>query len=169
MNSAIHSLHINHLDFYLKKNILPSNFEKILWSNKFLKVSPCRNYFLWKSRWHLLLMRPWALILTLQPSHSYTLANCRPIHLISIEFQNIENNHGSLPKKRFLLVQLLWILQSMWLLWLRFFLQTISIVRYKILRLDVEKHHFILIIGPHVNKYMFEAQNSPKRPWNFRG
>jgi hypothetical protein len=29
----------------LKKNILPSNFEKILWSNKFLKVPPCRNYF----------------------------------------------------------------------------------------------------------------------------
>jgi hypothetical protein len=29
------------------------------------------------------------------------LANCRPIHLISIEFQNIENNHGSLPKNLF--------------------------------------------------------------------
>jgi hypothetical protein len=29
----------------LKKNILPSNFEKILLSNKFLKVPPCRNYF----------------------------------------------------------------------------------------------------------------------------
>jgi hypothetical protein len=43
------------------KNILPSKFEKILWSNKFLKVPPCRNYFLRKSRWHLLLMRPWAL------------------------------------------------------------------------------------------------------------
>ena len=31
------------------------------------------------------------------------------------------------------------------------FLQTISIVKYKILQLEVEKHHFILIIGLHVN------------------
>jgi hypothetical protein len=30
----------------LKKKILPSNFEKILWSNNFFKVPPCRNYFL---------------------------------------------------------------------------------------------------------------------------
>jgi hypothetical protein len=56
------------------------------------------------------------------------------------------------------------ILQSMRSLWLRFFLQTISIVRYKILQLEVGKHHFILIIGPHVNKYIFQAQYSPKRP-----
>jgi hypothetical protein len=47
MNSKFHILYINHLDFYWKKKILPSNFEKILWSNnKFLKVPPCRNYFL---------------------------------------------------------------------------------------------------------------------------
>jgi hypothetical protein len=46
MNLALHILHIYHLDFHLKKNILPSNFEKILWRNKFLKVPPCRNYFL---------------------------------------------------------------------------------------------------------------------------
>jgi hypothetical protein len=45
MESALHFLHIYHLDFHLKKSILPSNFEKILWSNKFLKVPPCRNYF----------------------------------------------------------------------------------------------------------------------------
>jgi hypothetical protein len=45
--------------------------------------------------------------LTIQPSHSYTLANCRPTNLISIEFQNIENSHGSLPKKLFLPLQLL--------------------------------------------------------------
>jgi hypothetical protein len=30
----------------LKKKILPSNLEKLLWNNKFLKVPPCRNYFL---------------------------------------------------------------------------------------------------------------------------
>jgi hypothetical protein len=46
-------------------------------------------------------------ILTVQPSHFYTLAYCRPIHLISIKFQNIENNYGSLPKKLFLPLQLL--------------------------------------------------------------
>jgi hypothetical protein len=39
MNSALHFLHIYHLDLHLKKTILPSIFEKILWSNKFLKVS----------------------------------------------------------------------------------------------------------------------------------
>jgi hypothetical protein len=61
MNSALHILHIYRLDFHLKKKILASNFEKILWSNKFFKVLPCGNYFLWKLRWHLLLMRPWAL------------------------------------------------------------------------------------------------------------
>jgi hypothetical protein len=47
----------------------------------------------------------------------------------------------------------------------KIFLQTISIVRYKILQLEVEKHHFILIIGPHVNKYIFQAnihQNNPE-------
>jgi hypothetical protein len=46
----------------------------------------------------------------------------------------------------------------------KIFLQTISIVRYKILRLEVEKHHFILIIAPHVNKYIFQIQCSLKRP-----
>jgi hypothetical protein len=30
-------------------------------------------------------------ILTIQTSHSYTLAYCKPIHLIFIEFQNIDN------------------------------------------------------------------------------
>jgi hypothetical protein len=30
MNSALHFFHIYHLDFHLKKKILPSNFEKIL-------------------------------------------------------------------------------------------------------------------------------------------
>jgi hypothetical protein len=46
------------------------------------------------------------------------------------------------------------------------FLGTLSltVLRYKILRLVVEKHHFILIIGAHVNKYEFEAQYSPKQP-----
>jgi hypothetical protein len=50
-------------------------------------------FFLWD-------LRLW--ILSIQPSHSYTLAYCRPIHLISIEFQNIDNNQSSPPKKLFL-------------------------------------------------------------------
>jgi hypothetical protein len=41
------------------------------------------------------------------------LANCKPIQLISIEFQNIENNHGSLPKKTFSSSSFVKILQSM--------------------------------------------------------
>jgi hypothetical protein len=44
MNSTLHFLHIHRLDFHLKKKILPSNFEKILLSNKFLKVPPCKDY-----------------------------------------------------------------------------------------------------------------------------
>ena len=31
--------------FPFEKKILPSNFEKILWSNKFFKVYACRKYF----------------------------------------------------------------------------------------------------------------------------
>jgi hypothetical protein len=146
MNLALYFFHIYYLDFHLKKKILPSKFEKILWSNKFLKIPPCRNYFLWKSRWHLLLKRPWLWILTIQPSHYCTLVYCRPIHLISIEFQNIDNNLGS-PPNFFFPPSIVIILQSMQSLWLRFFLLAISIERYKILRLEIEKHHFIFIIG----------------------
>jgi hypothetical protein len=49
------------------------------------------------------------------------------------------------------------------------FLQTIRIVRFKILWLKVEKNHFNLIFILHAMKYIFEAQYSPKRSWNFRG
>jgi hypothetical protein len=35
MNLALHFLHIYRLDFYSKKNILSSNFEKILWVTSF--------------------------------------------------------------------------------------------------------------------------------------
>jgi hypothetical protein len=145
----------------LKKNILPSNFEKILWSNKFLKVPPCRNDFYEKQDGICFLWDLGLWILTIQPSHSYTLAYCKPIQLISIEFQNKNNNQGSLPKKTFSSPSIVIILQSIWSLWLRFFLQIVSIVRYKILRLEIEKHHFIFIIGPHVNKYMVQHVSGP--------
>jgi hypothetical protein len=51
--------------------------------------------------------------LTIQPSHSYTLANCRPIQLISVEFQNIEDNHGSLQTKKISSPSIVIILQTM--------------------------------------------------------
>ena len=58
------------------------------------------------------------------------------------------------------------ILQSVRSLWLRYFLQAVGVVRYKIKWLKVEKHHFIFIIVPHVDNYIFHAQYSPKQPWN---
>jgi hypothetical protein len=168
MNSALHFLYIYHSDVYLKKKILPSNFEKILWSNKILKVPPCRNYFLWKLKWHLLL-RPWALNLdyTTFPFLHFgiLLAYLPNFCWISKHWQQ-----SRLPtKKAFSSPSIVMFLQLVRSLWLRFFLHTIGIVRYKILWLEVEKHHFILMIAPHVNKYIFQAQYSPKRPWNFRG
>jgi hypothetical protein len=48
MNSALHLLHIYRFDFHLKKKNLHSNCEKILQSNKFLKVLPSRNDFFMK-------------------------------------------------------------------------------------------------------------------------
>jgi hypothetical protein len=44
---------------------------------------------------------------SLQPSHYYTLTYCRPFHLISIEFQNINNDQGNPPKKLLLPLRLL--------------------------------------------------------------
>ena len=37
----------------------------------------------------------------IQPAHFNTLAKCRPIHQISIEFQNIDNNQGFPTKNNF--------------------------------------------------------------------
>jgi hypothetical protein len=39
--------------------------------------------------------------LTIQPSHSYTLAYCRPIHLISIEFQKLKTTRAPYQKNFF--------------------------------------------------------------------
>jgi hypothetical protein len=41
MDLILHFLYMYNLDLYFK--LLPSNSKKILWSNKFLKVTPCRN------------------------------------------------------------------------------------------------------------------------------
>jgi hypothetical protein len=86
MNSAVHSLHIHRSDFHLKKNIWPSNFEKILLSNKFLMV-PLYKIILYGNQdgiWFLWDLRLW--ILAIQPFHFYTLANCRPVHPFQLNF-----------------------------------------------------------------------------------
>jgi hypothetical protein len=44
-------------------------------------------------------------------------------------------------------------------LWVRFIWQTIGIVRYKILELEVEKDHFIFIFILHANKYIFDENS----------
>jgi hypothetical protein len=78
-------------------------------------------------------------ILTTWPSHSYTLAYCRPTHLIYVGFHSLDNNLGAPPKKHFKCPSIVTILQSMWPLWVRFFLQTIRMVKYKIFWLKIEK------------------------------
>jgi hypothetical protein len=154
MNSTPHFLHIYCLDFHLKNKILClQGFSRYPLVEVICYENQNGICFLWD-------LGLW--ILTTQPSHSYTLAYCKPIHLISIEFQNIDNNSSSPPKKTFSSPSIVIILQSMRSLWLRFFLQTISIVRFKILLLKVEKEHFILIFILHAMKYIFEAQYSPK-------
>jgi hypothetical protein len=76
-------------------------FEKILWSNRFLKV-PLVEIIFYENQGDICFLWDLGLwILTMQPSHSYTLAYRRPIHLLSIEFQNIDNDQGNPPKKLF--------------------------------------------------------------------
>jgi hypothetical protein len=97
------TLFSSHLQFgfWTSRSSYPSNSKKILWGTKFLKVPLCRIFifcFLWN-------LGIW--ILTILPSHFYTLVYCRPIHLISIGFQNIDNDLVTPPKKLFLPFQLL--------------------------------------------------------------
>jgi hypothetical protein len=73
MNLVFHFLRIYHLDFYLKKKILPSNFEKILWSNKFLKVPLVKIIFYENQDGISFLWDLGLWILTIQPFYSYTL------------------------------------------------------------------------------------------------
>jgi hypothetical protein len=60
---------------------------------------------------------------------------------------------GTPPKNNFFILVFI-ILQSVQPLWLRFFLQTIRIIRNKILQLEVEKNIFILIFILFENKYI---------------
>ena len=74
-------------------------------------------------------------------------------HLISIGFQIIEDDLDISPKKNLFFLNYYFFE----LLSPRFFLQTIRIVRYKILLLKVKENHFILIFVLHMNKCIFEA------------
>jgi hypothetical protein len=103
MNPILYFLHIYHLDFPLEEKFLPSNSKKILWSNKFMKVlqevSPC-DFILFENQDDMCFIWEFGFwILTTWPFHSCTLAYYSPIYLISIEFQNIDNNLATPPKK----------------------------------------------------------------------
>jgi hypothetical protein len=100
MNLACHFFHIYQLFFHLKKRYCLQTLRRFYGVTRYLLVE----LIFFETQDDLCIL--WELgvwILTTWPSHSYTLAYCRPIHLISIEFQNIDNNLGTLPKKLFLL------------------------------------------------------------------
>jgi hypothetical protein len=101
MNLGVYFFHIYHLDFHLKKipchKTLRRFFEVISFSRNILIeliIFESQDDFCFL--WDLGLC-----MLTTQPSNSCTLPYCGPIHLISIEIQNIENNLGILPKNFF--------------------------------------------------------------------
>jgi hypothetical protein len=78
-----------HLPFRFKKKILPSILRRF-----YGVTSPSRyplvEIILYENQDDICFLWDLGLwILTIQPSHSYTLAYCKPFHLISIEFQNI--------------------------------------------------------------------------------
>jgi hypothetical protein len=80
--------------FHLKNNSCLQTLRRFygvtsLWRDPFIEIIIFENQddfcFLWEfGLW----------IFTTQPFHSHTLAYCRPIHQISIEFQNIDNICG---------------------------------------------------------------------------
>jgi hypothetical protein len=151
-NLVHHFLHIYHLDFCLKKICLPSKFQKILWNNIYIKELPYRNYNFWIWRWSFLLIRPRLLILTTRPSCSYTLAYCRPIHLISLEFTMVNCDLGTPPKILYFPYSC-YKLAFQASLWLRILPQKIRMERDKFLQFKVEKNNLILISILHANKF----------------
>jgi hypothetical protein len=92
MNPVFYFLHIYYLDFLLEEKSCLQTLKRFyrvtsLWRNPLVKIIFFENQddlcFLWKfGLW----------ILTTWPFHSCSLAYCRPIYLISIEFQNIDDN-----------------------------------------------------------------------------
>jgi hypothetical protein len=142
MNSALHFLHIYCLDFHLKKKSYLQTLRRFYGGTSFSRY-PLVEMIFYENQDSICFLWDLGLwILTIQPSHSYTLAYCRSIHLIFIEFQNIDNfMQGTLvhfvskkkktkkhwqwlglpTKKAFSFPSIVIILQSMRSLWLRFF------------------------------------------------
>ena len=93
--------------------------------------------------------------MTTQSFHSYTLAYCWPIYLISIESQNIESHLCNPPEELFIPCDcynlIIWAVTL-----IEIFSQSIRIVRYKNLWFKVEMDHLILIFVLHANKFLFE-------------
>jgi hypothetical protein len=97
MNSALHILHIYHLDFHLKKKSCLQNLRRFYGITSTLRYPLVEIIFYENQDGICFLWDIGLWILTIQPSHSYTLAYYRPFHLISIEFQNIDNDQGNTP------------------------------------------------------------------------
>jgi hypothetical protein len=92
----------------------------------------------------------------MQASHSCTLAYCRPIHLISIEFQNIHNNPVTLQKNFFSPVNCYYpAIREVTLT--EVFSKNYWDIKIQDLIVDSRKKlfHFVFIL--HANKYIFEA------------
>jgi hypothetical protein len=100
MNSTRHLLHICCLDFNLKKNSCLQTLRRFYRVQVSEGIS-CRFYFFKNQVWPLLLIRPWTLNLHNMTFHSNTLASCKPIYLISIEFQSIDSDLSTLLKNFF--------------------------------------------------------------------
>jgi hypothetical protein len=88
-------------------------------------------------------------ILTTLFFHSYTLADYRSIYLISIEFKSIDNNLGTPPIIFFFFFNY-YNLAIRVVTFSKNFLQTFTIVRYKI-TIKVRRNHFIFIFIPYVD------------------
>jgi hypothetical protein len=101
MNSILHFLHIHHLDFHLKKISCLHSLRRFYGVTSFSRY-PLFKIIFYETEDDICFLWDLGLwILTTQPSHSYALAYCWPIHLIFLEFQNIDNNLGSPPKNFF--------------------------------------------------------------------
>jgi hypothetical protein len=149
MNSALHFLHIYHLGFYLKKKPCLQTLRRFFGVTSlsrylFVEIVLYQNQdgicFLWDLGFE---------------SWLYSLPILTLWHIVGLSTQFLLTSIWAPHQKLFSSPSIVIVLQSEGSLQLRFFLQTINIVRYNILDLEVEKHHFILIFSPHVNKYIF--------------
>jgi hypothetical protein len=96
---AHHFLHIYYLIFYLEKLLCLQTLRSFYGVTSFSSYPLVEIKFFEKRIDLFLLTRFW--ILTIQTSHFYILAYCRLAHLISIEFQIIDNHPSTPPKNSF--------------------------------------------------------------------